>query len=854
MTVQDTSYNGETSTPHASSLSDSLRDYFLEWLLAGNAEKYVSATLVKCLDKMSAYALRKNISSKDLWHIAQYNTFKSIYDKMAGNKLFRIINRNTYKVFIVAGHLYLKYLQEKQVLQEAVPGPSRTDSHSGSSLTIKEAVIHVLKTEQKGMTVGQIYNKIVSDGLYCFGAQNPQNVIQVEIERACQYSNFTTRISEAHFKYNRNQEGKKVYYLLSPAPCLNHDKLEAAATQNKSTESVTSRGSSPKVSFQYVDLSHPELCSHTRPVACTINGRAIIPEKWNWSRLLLAITEHFIAEKNPNLAVLENEPIYGNKVFFLSEKTRFYSSSLLSNGKWITTYHSSQTIVTIIANLCRHCGVPLDDVVIKYLPVDERFWGEKGENRTPTLTKSKSIVSDKSNKSKAIVAGIIEEHFPNGIRPHSMIDTNRLRKFYRKTTGEEISADIAVHLLLNTTGIRHGEKVYVVSSGTKETIIKLLDRLITEGSRLFFYNELYDAYVDVLMGLNIFSTELLKTLISDIFPTLYYYRDFFGLTRKETVESEVLRCYESDICFSYKQLKNKLPYVPIGKIKQVLAQNNEFVWVNTGVYTHLSKINIDGDDRDSIKDLVKARIAEHGYTSLPSIDISASVELNPYLSEIAIRNGLFQMCLSDRYEKRGNIVARKGAALNSTAILKNFCLAHDRLSLAELLEFEKEISGRVCNRALLIACNTMVRVDKNNFVGDSEINFEVEATDNALALFVQADVIPLRAVSSFTVFPYVDGYLWNLYLLESYCRRFSKQFRFQCQWVNSKNVGAIFRRAAAFTNYLDVLATAVAASEIELSERTVGNYLFEKGYVAARTVNTIIKVITNAQILRERKV
>lgn len=88
--------------------------------------------------------------------------------------------------------------------------------------------------------------------------------------------------------------------------------------------------------------------------------------------------------------------------------------------------------------------------------------------------------------------------------------------------------------------------------------------------------------------------------------------------------------------------------------------------------------------------------------------------------------------------------------------------------------------------------------------------------------------------------------------IESYCRRFSKLFGFQCLSVNSKNVGAIYRKESGFTDYIEVLATAVADSDVDLKERTIGDFLFESGYVARRT-DIIADVIAKARILRERR-
>jgi hypothetical protein len=554
-----------------------------------------------------------------------------------------------------------------------------------------------------------------------------------------------------------------------------------------------------------VNFNRPDLCAKTHPVNCAMNGQVVIPDKYNWPRLLVAITERFIAEKNPNLDVLDRMPLFGGKVLFWPQKPEFGHGAQLSNGKWIYIKYDSQSIVTIIGRLCCHCGVDLDDVVISYLPKNEYI--SRDERYTCSSAELETMVDDNV---KSAVVSILEERFPNGIRPNSAIDINKLKNYYCEIMGEGIPTDINIPSLLDLIGIRHGEKVFVISSAGRKSLAELLDRLISEDNRLFYYDEFYDIHADLLLAMHIFSSELLKTVLYNILPSLRYSRSYFATEGKVTLESEMLRCYETAVCLSYEQFKANLSYVPLDKIKQILAQNSDFIWVHTGVYTHSSKVEIDWSEWHAVENKVMSEITEHGYTSLASFDVSASLELNPDLSETAVKNGLYQVCLADRYEKRGVIITLKGTALNSVDVFEDYCLTHDRLTLGELLKFEKEINGSVHSQSLFVAYDNMVRVDRNTFVCDDKINFDVEATDNALELFVNADVIPLRAVTSFTSFPYIDGYQWNLFLLESYCKRFSKQFKYQCLSVNSRNVGAVFRKSAGFADYAAVLATAMA--------------------------------------------
>ena len=609
-------------------------------------------------------------------------------------------------------------------------------------------------------------------------------------------------------------------------------------TSNKEANSAIAR----------VDFSHPESCAKSRPVNCTINGHVVIPSKQNWSQLLVAITEWFIAKKNPRLLDLNRRPIYGSKAFFMSVKNPSLACAQLSNRKWLCTNYNPQTVITIIGKLCRYCSVSLNNVIITYAQKDSsvsRRVKEQTHSHIP-----KTVISDKT---KTAIISILEKHFPNGIRPDSIIDINKLKNIYRTDTGIGLSSEIEITSLLYEIGISHGKKVFIFPSSTKKSLKALIDDLISEGHRLFYYNEFYKIHAKYLQQIHIFSAELLRLVLSSLLPSLYYTKKHFSVTKNESAEGALSSCFASAHSLSYQQLKERLPYLPLEKIKQILAQNSEFIWVNTGLYTHISKIEIDEVERLTVERKIKAEITECGYVSLATFDVSASFERNPALSETAVKNGLFQICLADRYEKRGNIITSKGAVLNSVAVFKDYCLSRERLTLDELIELEKVINGRVNSQSLFVAYDTMIRIDKRTFVSDDEIRFDSEAVDAALGLFVRKDVIPLQAVTSFTSFPYINGYSWNLYLIESYCRRFSKRFMYQCLSVNSRNVGAIFKRSAGFTDYAEVLAAVVANAGIELDMIKVGDFLFDSGYIARRT-SVISDVITKAQVLRERQV
>ena len=348
---------------------------------------------------------------------------------------------------------------------------------------------------------------------------------------------------------------------------------------------------------------------------------------------MVSITEWLIEEKNSYIDDLDRQPIHGSKVLLMSKKSSFGNCCQLSNGKWIYTNYNPQAIVKIIGNLCRHCGVNLDKVVITYMPKNEfDLCNERN------ITSSTETNIDINDDVKVAVISILEDHFPNGIRPNSTIDINKLKNFYREVIGKEISSEIKIPLLLNVIGIRHGDKIFVISSSGKKGLIELINHLVAEGHRVFYYDEFYDIHAD-------YSAELLKTVLISFSPSLHYSRVYFSVTSSVSLESEVLRCYETAVCLSFEQLKEKLQYVPLDKIKQVLAQNSDYIWVKTGVYTHTSKLKIDEIEQQAIWRRIEEEMLIAGMFPLLTSTFWITLDLILKCRKLPSKTGCFRFVL-----------------------------------------------------------------------------------------------------------------------------------------------------------------------------------------------------------------
>ncbi|WP_169304173.1 hypothetical protein [Denitrovibrio acetiphilus] len=456
---------------------------------------------------------------------------------------------------------------------------------------------------------------------------------------------------------------------------------------------------------------------------------------------------------------------------------------------------------------------------------------------------------------QASIETTLLSHFKNGFRVESPIELARLRRFANEECGLTLDlTDDELKNVIKTLGTLFEGKVYIISAETVKKIKSIVEKTFSNGTGLIFYKQFYELNEKWLFDGSIVSCDMLRSALENQFPRYSHRKNYFTNSDASKPElewtlNEISRVWGDAILLNYNQIAERLPYIPIEKIKFALSQSNVFIWNSVETYAHLNKITISKNERTQIFEYVSKACSDNGYVSISDVPLAEIIVNNDELSITAIHNAIYNSCLINEFDRNGKIIVYKGDTVDALQIIKEYCEGVDKCSLDDLIGFEKELTGEVHRWIPMEAgYSILVRVEKNNFVAEKYVNFDLAAIDNAIDFFIKGDYLPIRAFTTFSLFPDC-GYSWNLFLLESYCRRFSKKFRFDALSVNSRNAGVVIRKCNGLT-YEEILVDAVVKSDIILEKNAIEEFLCTNGYIGRRSYSQIEELIQKVRSVR----
>ncbi len=640
--------------------------------------------------------------------------------------------------------------------------------------------------------------------------------------------------------------------ILSTAKTMFSDSTEQNSGESNSADSSQTR------TGVLLDWHSYSLLAFTTPVKCTYSGKPVLFFR-TWESLYVGLIKDIYEDYPKIFRVLLSPACSVSGGIILSSQPNSISMKKpvqIATGLYIETYHSPTDIVSNIKQLMDICKISYDDLKIFYrLQTDDQA-EEDVMIDTPEVPEQDEIIEEVlTDDISDGIRLVLNQHFPYGFKLDSVRDLMRFRRFADADAINNIPEDDdELKSKILSVGTIINDKLYAKSEDLSEELRQIVKNIFSDGTTVIYYQALLEHEHEWMNSQHISSEEMLKELLQKNFPDCHHARRFMvngkKQTEKESLTAELKRVWGDIASRSVDDLSADLPYIHTDNIWRGISGSLFFSRVSEGVYFLNDRLIITDEESEAILDYVESACEKDGFASLGDLPLESIEEVNYEIPLPTIQSAVYGRLLSDQYTLNGKILTKDNAELNSIVLLKQYLSEKESCTFSELAEKNLELTG-VQNRKNVFQAlyDGMVRVDANQFVTPSAVEFPIDEIDLVLSGLIPNHFCALREITTFALFP-MCGQSWNHYLLESYCYRFSKRYSLSLINFNDKNAGIITEKDFG-KSYPEMLAIAAARSDIELSPEAIGQYLFQNGYAAKSKFSQLSDVTAMAQTLRK---
>lgn len=467
--------------------------------------------------------------------------------------------------------------------------------------------------------------------------------------------------------------------------------------------------------------------------------------------------------------------------------------------------------------------------------------------------KSQTTASEEVNSE---IVEVLKQHYEYGFKCDSVRELMRFRQFADAVGINLPEDDEALKASILSSGTVIDDKVYCKNDNMLQELQCIVDDVFSSGAGVIYYESLFENEQEWMESNVITSPDMLKEYLQNNIAGCFFSKKFMvkGSKRseKEAVTDELKRIWGAHPTESVYSLHDRLPYIPLGNIWRVISGNDLFVLASEGEYLFIDRFRITEDEKEEILDFADGTCEENGFASLSDVPLGRIEEENYELTRLAIYNAIYKKVLSDKYNLNGKILTKEKSNLDAVMLLKQYIKGKDECTFDEVADKVVELTGGTNRQyAFQALYDDMVRVDRNRFVANRRVNFPIDEIDTVLAGFITDNFRAIRDVTTFAMFP-LCGQSWNHYLLESFCYKYSKKYSLHVIHFNDKNAGIIAEQDFN-KKYNEMLAIALARTDVELSPEIIGQFLFNTGYMAKSKYAKLGEIAQRASELRKER-
>lgn len=497
---------------------------------------------------------------------------------------------------------------------------------------------------------------------------------------------------------------------------------------------------------------------------------------------------------------------------------------------------------------------------ISYITEDLKCYVEFCLHRQTPCESTENIALGKSDYEPSEIDNeikrMLKTHYEYGFKYDSIRELIRFRQFADAMGITLPEKDEVLKASILSSGTVIDDRVYCKNDDMQQELQLIVGNIFSSGANVIYYESLFEREQKWMESHVITSPDMLKAYLQNTIAGCSFSKKFMvkGSRRseKDAVTDELKRIWGSHPSESIYSLHDRLPYIPLKNIWRVISGNDLFVLVSEGEYLFIDRFHITEDEEENILDFVDSTCEKNGFASLSDVPLGGIEEENYELTQLAIYNSIYKKVLSSKYHLNGKILTRDNPKLDAVTLLKQYIKGKDECTFDELADKVVDLTGGTNRQyAFQALYDDMVRVDCNHFVSNRYVNFNVDEIDNILSGFITDHFRAIKDVTTFAMFP-LCGQDWNHYLLESYCYKYSRKYSLHVIRFNDKNAG-IIAEMDFDKKYNEMLAIALARTNVELSSEVIGQYLFDTGYMAKRKYAKLAEIAQRASELRKER-
>ncbi len=486
----------------------------------------------------------------------------------------------------------------------------------------------------------------------------------------------------------------------------------------------------------------------------------------------------------------------------------------------------------------------------------ESLGAEIPEKAAASLRDNSNIQTTASPEINSEIAAVLKQHYEYGFKYDSIRELIRFRQFADAMGITLPEEDDALKASILSFGTIIDDKVYCKSDDMLQELQRIVDDVFSSGTGVIYYESLFENEQEWMESHVITSPDMLKEYLQNNIAGCSFSKKFMvkGSRRseKKAVTDEIKRIWGTHPTESVYSLRERLPYVPLGNIWRVISGNDLFVLASEGEYLFIDRFRITEDEEEEILDFVDGACGKNGFASLSDVPLGSIEEENYELSQLSVYNAIYKKVLSGKYHLNGKILTKEKTELDAVMLLKQYIKNKDECTFDEVADKVVELTGGTNRQyAFQALYDDMVRVDKNRFEANRLVNFSIDEIDTVLAGFITDNFRAIRDVTTFAMFP-LCGQSWNHYLLESFCYKYSRKYSLHVIHFNDKNAGIIAEKDFN-KKYDEMLAIALARTNVELSPEVIGQYLFNTGYMTKSKYAKLSEIAQRASELRKER-